>query len=159
MQSLVLLAVLLAQAETRAPAEGSRRSATAILSTDEESRRFQEDWGYSDAIVAGDFVFLSGVVAGLRPGETGLEPAYVRAFDEIATILGRLGCSWGDVVDISSFHTDLTSQMPAIVAVKRRYVGPPFPAWTAIGTTRLIPNSGISEIKVTAMCKARQPNR
>jgi hypothetical protein len=45
--------------------------------------------------------------------------------------------------------------MPAIVAVKRRYVRPPYPAWTAIGVTRLIPNSGVTEIRATAMCKAR----
>lgn len=159
MQSLLLFAAVLAQTESAQPPEGSRRNSTVILSTDEGSRRFQEQWGYSDAIVAGDFVFLSGVVASMRQGEASPEPAFTRAFAEIGAILGRLDCSWGDVVDISSFHTDLTSQMPAIVAVKRRHVGPPFPAWTAVGVTRLIPNSGIAEIKVTAMCKARRPVR
>jgi len=151
------LALLTAQSTDTdiVPPEGTRRNATVIMSTDQRSRQFQEDWGYSDAIAAGDFVFLSGVVAGLRPGETSLEPAYARAFEQIARSLGRLGCSWGDVVEITSFHTDLTSQMPAIVAVKRRYVRPPYPAWTAIGVTRLIPNSGITEIRATAMCKAR----
>ena len=153
---LILLATLATQAEPATLPEGSRRNLTAIMSTDERSRQFQEEWGYSDAIAAGDFVFLSGVVASLRPGETSLEPAYVRAFDQIGTSLGRLGCGWGDVVEMSSFHTDLTSQMPAIVAVKRRYVGRPFPAWTAVGVTRLIPNSGITEIRATAMCKARK---
>lgn len=159
MQSLFFLAAIFAQAEPAQPPEGSRRNATAILSTDEGSRRFQEQWGYSDAIVAGDFVFLSGVVASMRSGETSPGLAFTRAFGEIGAILGRLGCNWGDVVDITSFHTDLTSQMPAIVAVKRPHVGPPFPAWTAVGVTRLIPNSGIAEIKVTAMCKARRPAR
>ena len=62
-----------------------------------------------------------------------------RAFDEIAARLRRvLGASWDDVVEISSFHTDLVSQMPAMVAVKRRYVRPPYPAWTAVRVTRLI---------------------
>jgi hypothetical protein len=28
------------------------------------------------------------------------------------------GASWNDVIDITTFHTDLTTQMPAIVAVK-----------------------------------------
>src|SRR5688572_26511035 len=109
MQSLLLFAAFLAQAESVQPPEGSRRNATAILSTDEGSRRFQEQWGYSDAIVAGDFVFLSGVVASMRSRDPGLEPAFARAFGEIGAILGRLGCNWGDVVDITSFHTDLTS--------------------------------------------------
>src|SRR4051794_40327562 len=93
------------------PPEGSRRNATTIMSTDERTRQFQEDWGYSEATAAGRLVFVSGVVAALRPGESSLEPAYTRAFEQIAQSLGRLGCTWGDVVELTSFHTDLTTQM------------------------------------------------
>lgn len=164
MSRLLLLVPLLflVSAETSprpAPPEGSRSRAIVILSTDTQSREVQEDWGFSDATAAGDFVFVSGVVAAARPGETGLEPANTRAFDRIAQSLRRLGCNWGDVVEMISFHTDLTTQMPVIVSVKKRYVGAPYPAWTAVGVTRLIPNSGITEIKVTAMCKATRPER
>ena len=141
-------------AEPGAPPDGTRRNATTIMSADPRARQFQEEWGYSEAIAAGNLVFVSGVVAAVRPGESGLEPAYTRAFDQIGQSLGRLGCSWGDVVELTSFHTDLTTQMPAIVAVKRRYVRAPYPAWTAVGVTRLIPNSGITEIRAMAMCKA-----
>jgi enamine deaminase RidA (YjgF/YER057c/UK114 family) len=49
-----------------------------------------------------------------------------------------------------SLHTDLTTQMPAIVAVKNRYIKAPFPAWTAIQVARLIPTNGITEIKMVA---------
>jgi enamine deaminase RidA (YjgF/YER057c/UK114 family) len=131
-------------------AAGARQRATVIMSEDEGDRRFQEEWGYADAIVAGDTIYVSGVVASLRPGETGYDPAYTRAFERIGASLRRVGASWDDVVEISSFHTDLVSQMPAIVAVKNRYVRPPFPAWTAVGVTRLIPGSGITEIRVIA---------
>jgi len=34
--------------------------------------------------------------------------------------------------------------------VKKNYVKPPFPAWTAIQVSRLIPPNGITEIKVVA---------
>jgi hypothetical protein len=47
-------------------------------------------------------------------------------------------------------ETDLTAQMPAIVAVKNRYIKPPFPAWTAIQVARLIPTIGITEIEIVA---------
>ena len=60
------------------------------------------------------------------------------------------GASWDDVVEIMRFHTDLTTQMPAIVAVKNIYVKPPFPAWTAIQVSRLIPSNGITEIRIVA---------
>ena len=151
----MLMSTATAQPDAAAPPQGSRRGATVIMSPDEGSRRFQEDWGYADAVAAGGFVFLSGVVASLKPGETDLKPAYTRAFDDIAQSLSRLGCSWGDVVDMTSYHTDLTTQMPAMVAVKRRYVGAPYPAWTAVGVTRLIPTAGITEIRATAMCRTR----
>jgi hypothetical protein len=40
--------------------------------------------------------------------------------------------------------------MPAIVAAHKRYVKPPYPAWTAIDVDRLIPERGITEIKIVA---------
>jgi hypothetical protein len=38
----------------------------------------------------------------------------------------------------------------AIVAVKNRYIKPPFSAWTAIQVARLIPTIGITETKIVA---------
>lgn len=129
---------------------GSRQEATIVLSEDPQERKFQEDWGYADAVITGDTIYLSGVVAGLRPGETDLRQAYERAFAKMGAVLKRSGASWDDVVDITSFHTDLTTQMPAIVAVKKNYIVGPPPPWTAIGVSRLIPNTGITEIKIVA---------
>jgi enamine deaminase RidA (YjgF/YER057c/UK114 family) len=149
----IILAALLLPSTAHA---GSRQQATVLLSEDPQERRFQEDWGYADAVVTGDTVFLSGVVAGVRPGETDLKLAYERAFAKMGAALKRSGASWDDVVDITSFHTDLTTQMPAIVAVKKKYIVGPPPAWTAIGVSRLIPNTGITEIKLVAkLPKAR----
>lgn len=136
---------------------GARQQATVLLSEDPEERKFQQDWGYADAVIVGDTVYLSGVVAGLRPGETDLKIPYERAFTRIGAILKRSGASWDDVVDITSFHTDLTTQMPAIVAVKNKYVVGPPPAWTAIEVARLIPNTGISEIKIVAKLPRKTP--
>ena len=153
MKSAILLAALLVL-PTAAHA-GSRQQATVLLSEDPEERKFQQDWGYADAVVSGDTVYLSGVVAGVRPGETDLKLAYERAFARIGKILQRSGASWDDVGDITSFHTDLTTQMPAIVAVKNKYVVGPPPAWTAIEVARLIPDRGITEIKIVAKLPKR----
>lgn len=144
-----ILALLLAAAATPALA-GARQEAATVMPENPEARKFLEEWGFSDAIVTGDTVYLSGVVVGLRPGETDLQAAYARTFEHIGTVLKRAGVGWDDVVDITSYHTDLTTQMPAIVAVKNRYVKAPFPAWTAIGVSRLIPDRGLTEIKLTA---------
>lgn len=129
---------------------GARQEAKVIMPDNPANLKEWQDWGFSDAIVAGDTVYLSGVVAGPHEGETDLTLAYARAFERIGAILNKAGASWDDVVDITSFHTDLTTQMPAIVAVKNRYIKAPFPAWTAIGVSRVIPDNGITEIKIVA---------
>lgn len=143
----LLLGSLVASVSAQA---GSRQDAKVFLSDNPQTLKIQQDWGFADAVVTGETIYLSGVVAGLRPGETDLQIAYDRAFQRIGKILERAGGSWDDVVDITSFHTDLKSQMPAIVAVKNKYVHAPPPAWTAIQVVRLIPDAGITEIKITA---------
>jgi enamine deaminase RidA (YjgF/YER057c/UK114 family) len=128
----------------------ARHEATVLMSENEAGRKFQEEWGYNDAIVAGDTIYLSGIVVGLREGDADMEGAYERTYQQIGSILKRADASWDDVVDITSFHTDVTAQMPAIVKVHKRHVKPPFPAWTAIDVDRLIPDRGITEIKIVA---------
>jgi enamine deaminase RidA (YjgF/YER057c/UK114 family) len=148
---LVSLALILAASSVPTFAfAGARQDARVLMATDPASLKFQQDWGFSDAVVTGDTIYLSGVVAGVRDGETDLKIAYTRAFERIGAILKNAGAGWDDVVEITSFHTDLTTQMPAIVAVKNNYVKQPFPAWTAIQVSRLIPTSGITEIKIVA---------
>jgi enamine deaminase RidA (YjgF/YER057c/UK114 family) len=135
----------------------ARQEGKVLMSENPASLKYELEWGYADAVITGDTIYLSGVVAGLRDGETDMEVAYSRAFERIGEILRRAGASWDDVVDITSFHTDVTAQMPAIVAVKNRYVKAPFPAWTAIQVTRLIPPNGLTEIKVVAKLPATRP--
>lgn len=149
-----LLLILLTLVAPTAACAQARTQAQVLMSENEEERRFQEEWGYSDAIIAGDTIYLSGIVVGQRDGES-LESAYDRAYQRIGAILTRAGASWDDVVDITTYHTDVTTQMPAIVAVQRRYIQAPFPAWTAIDVDRLIPERGITEIKIVA----RRPQR
>ncbi|HYD36941.1 MAG TPA: Rid family hydrolase [Allosphingosinicella sp.] len=145
----LLLSVAAAIVPAAAAGAGERQRSTVLMSEDEGSRRFQEEWGYSDAVVAGDTIYLSGIVVGQREGEA-LEAAYDRTYRQIGAILARAGASWDDVVDITSFHTDVTAQMPAIVAAHKKYVKAPYPAWTAIDVDRLIPDRGITEIKIVA---------
>ena len=147
MRAALLLAALAAALPSAAGAQ-ARRQSTVIMSDDEGSRRFQEEWGYSDAVVAGDTIYLSGIVVGQREGES-LEAAYDRGYRQIGDILRRAGASWDDVVDMTSFHTDVDAQIDAMAAIQKIYVKAPFPAWTAIGVAKVL-GGGITEIKVTA---------
>lgn len=128
----------------------ARDPAAVLMPENPEARAFQEEVGFADAVIAGDTIYLSGVIAAPRPGEEGLEPAFERAFVQIGATLARAGASWDDVVDITTFHTDLEGQIDAFVAVKNRHVTAPFPAWTAIGISRLYEPTAVVEIKVVA---------
>jgi enamine deaminase RidA (YjgF/YER057c/UK114 family) len=119
------------------------------MSQSERGREFQEKWGFNDAIVVGDTIYLSGIVVGTAPGETDIKLGYDRVYKQIGAVLKRAGASWDDVVDMTSFHTDVEGQIEQMAAVHKRYVTAPYPAWTAIGVAKILGN-GITEIKITA---------
>lgn len=71
------------------------------------------------------------------------------AFDNLEAVLKAADCTFDDIVDVTSFHTDPETQLGTIMEVKNRvFAEPPFPNWTAVGVTWL---SGFDfEIKVIA---------
>lgn len=120
----------------------------------EAMRRAYDEYHYAPAVRAGDYVFLSGVVAGLpeaqRNDPAAVDAAYDRAFRAAGLVLAEAGADWSNVVEITTYHTDLPSQFEAFSRVKDRYVPEPYPAWTAIDVDRLLPDSGMVEIRVIA---------
>ncbi|WP_185961343.1 RidA family protein [Telmatospirillum sp. J64-1] len=115
-----------------------------------------EEHGYSAAIRSGDLLFVSGQV-GSRP-DGSPEPDFERqvqlAFDNLAATLKAAGCTFADIVDVTTFHTDPENQFATIIAVKNRnFPAPPYPNWTAIGVNWL---AGFDfEIKVIARIPAK----
>lgn len=128
----------------------TRTADTVLMSESPQGRAMQEQYGFSDAVIAGDTIYVSGVVAGLAPGETDLKPGIERAFRHIERILRRAGASLADIIDVTSFHTDIEPQVEAMSEVSRRLLGSPPSAWTAVQVVRLLPPNGHSEIKVIA---------
>lgn len=110
-----------------------------------------EAHGYSAAIRSGDLLFVSGQV-GSRP-DGSPEPDFGRqvqlAFDNLKAVLEAAGCTFDDIVDVTTFHTDPENQFGAIMAVKEKVFSErPYPNWTAVGVTWL---AGFDfEIKVIA---------
>lgn len=111
---------------------------------------------YSAAIRSADLLFVSGQV-GSRPDGTP-EPDFTqqvrRAFDNLRATLAAAGCSFDDIVDVTTFHTDPEKQFETIMTVKNEiFSAPPYPSWTAVGVTWL---AGFDfEIKVIARLPAR----
>lgn len=147
----LLALLLLVGAVPPDPAHAEARTdATVLMSEHPGARAAQEKYGFADAVIAGDLIFLSGIVVGQAPGENDLKPAYDRALRQIGRILARAGASYRDIVDVTSFHTEITAQIDALAEVQKEYLGSPPPAWTAIDVDRLLPDGGITELKIVA---------
>jgi hypothetical protein len=57
---LVLLALIHASFGSTLAFAGARQEAKVLMASDPASLKFQQDWGFSDAVVTGDTIFLSG---------------------------------------------------------------------------------------------------
>ncbi|CAI0841092.1 MULTISPECIES: RidA family protein [Enterobacterales] len=114
-----------------------------------------EEHGYSAAIRSGDMLFVSGQVGSRADGTP--EPDFAAqvqlAFDNLAATLAAAGCTFDDLLDVTTFHTDPENQFPTIMQVKQSiFPQPPYPNWTAVGVTWL---AGFDfEIKVIARIPA-----
>ncbi|KJF74557.1 RidA family protein [Agrobacterium arsenijevicii] len=110
-----------------------------------------EEHGYSAAIRSGDLLFVSGQVGSRSDGTP--EPDFERqvqlAFENLKATLAAAGCTFDDIVDVTTFHTDPENQFGTIIAVKQQIFSTrPYPNWTAIGVNWL---AGFDfEIKVIA---------
>jgi enamine deaminase RidA (YjgF/YER057c/UK114 family) len=139
----------------RIPSSGGE----VVIATTAEKTTAYDQYHYSPSRRVGDTLYISGVVVGRRDGEGKDAAAFKaqvrRAFQRIQATLNAAGASFDDVVMLNTFHVwqgpnfegDRPAQFAAFSAVKDEFMKPPYPAWTAIGTTSLIPDNGIVEIQ------------
>lgn len=110
-----------------------------------------EAHGYSAAIRSGDLLFVSGQVGSRSDGSP--EPDFAaqvrQAFSNLKATLAAGGCTFDDIVDVTTFHTDPENQFETVMAVKNEaFSRAPYPNWTAVGVNWL---AGFDfEIKVIA---------
>ena len=117
---------------------------------------YPDEWHLSPVLDTGEFLFFSGVT-GVRPdGSLAAEPE--EQIRDVFTFLnGNLeaaGLTFDEVVEMTSYHVNLRRHIGTFIEVKDRFVGPPYPAWTAIGVNELITEGTIVEVRIIA----RQPD-
>lgn len=115
---------------------------------------------FAPAVRAGDYIYVSGVVAGAWQGEVldraGFAEAVRQAFRVIGATLEAAGAGFDGVAHMRTFHVfdheligiEKIEQFEVIAEVKDEFVPEPFSAWTGVGTTALLPDRGIVEIEV-----------
>jgi enamine deaminase RidA (YjgF/YER057c/UK114 family) len=109
---------------------------------------------YAPAVKAGNTIYVSGQIgrdADMKLVE-GREAQIVQAFENLKIVLDAAGATLADIVDVTTFHTDMRD-LPLFMQVRDRYlVTHPLPAWTAVGAHMLGGTAGyIVEIKAIAV--------
>jgi 2-iminobutanoate/2-iminopropanoate deaminase len=102
------------------------------------------DRPFSEAVRAGDFLFLSGAIGEvdgkLVPG--GIEPEARQTLKNIQRVLEASGASLADVVKCTVFLADI-AEWPAFNSVYREFFKKPFPARSAFAASGLAMNARV----------------
>ncbi|MEM5473020.1 RidA family protein [Hoeflea sp. AS60] len=136
-----------------------------------------DNWHFAPAVVTNGLIFCSGIIGtspdGEPPAENGLagaqattakasselnalfavrdpEAQFATAFEALRAILQAAGADLSDLVEITTYHVDISRHMATFMQVKDRYIRAPYPAWTAIGVSELIVPGGLMEIRAVA---------
>lgn len=107
---------------------------------------------FSSAVRVGDTIWLSGTV-GLGPNRRpadGMDAQARAAFETLRAALAEAGATMADVVEITTYHTDLQRDIAAFMKVKDEFFPSKYPAWTAVGVTQLAYAGLLVEIKAVA---------
>lgn len=111
---------------------------------------------FTDAVRAGELVFVSGVVAVDADGRlVGGDDVVAQAravFENMRAVLAAAGCSFADVVKVTVFLTDVADR-PAINPVRQEVFGRTRPASTLVEVSAL----AVPGAKVEVECVALVP--
>ncbi|MBX3491350.1 MAG: RidA family protein [Parvibaculum sp.] len=108
---------------------------------------------FSQATRVGDTIWVSGQVgldAEMKPGKDMEEQARL-AFQSLKTILEAAGATMADIVELTTFHTDLRGDMKVFSEVKDAFLPDRYPSWTAVGVTQLAMPQFCIEIRAVAV--------
>ena len=130
-----------------------------ILASEGEKRAYDE-YRYSAARRVDNMLYLSGVVFGRGESEGKDVAAFKlqvrRGFERIKATLHAAGADLSNVVMVNSFHVwegpnfagTRDEQFDAFYDVAGDYFKAPYPAWTAVGTSGLLADTGIVEVQL-----------
>jgi 2-iminobutanoate/2-iminopropanoate deaminase len=109
---------------------------------------------YTDAVRAGDLLFVSGIVGVDANGDlVGGDDVVAQArqvFENIGAILAAASCAFGDVVKVTIYLTDVDDR-PKINPVRQAVFGETRPASTLVEVPRLAVDGAKIEIECVAV--------
>jgi reactive intermediate/imine deaminase len=112
---------------------------------------------YTDAVLAGGLLFVSGAVAvdeeGKLVGGDDVVAQTRQVFENLRAILAAGGCSFADVVKVTVFLTEI-DERPLVNTVRQEVFGATRPASTLVEVPRLAVPGARVEIECVAQVPA-----
>ena len=108
---------------------------------------------YTDAVRAGDLLFVSGLIGvdgeGRLVGGEDVVAQTRQVFENLRAVLEAVGCGFGDVVKVTVFLTDVDDR-PLINPVRQEVFGTARPASTLVEVSALAVPGALLEIEAVA---------
>ena len=116
-------------------------------------QRIVERAGYVPAVKVGATVFCAGQVGRTVDLEVIADPEaqFLACWENLRVALEAAGCSFEDVVDMTTYHVHMRSHMRVFREVKNRIFPRGTCAWTSIGVSELAHPGLLVEIKCVAV--------
>jgi reactive intermediate/imine deaminase len=109
---------------------------------------------YTDAVIAGELLFVSGLVAvdrhGALVGGDDVAAQTRQVFANLRAVLDEAGCRFEDVVKVTVYLTDVDDR-PKINPVRQEVFGDARPASTLVEVSRLAVPGAKVEIEAVAL--------
>jgi len=113
---------------------------------------------FTDAVLSGDLLFVSGIVAvdgeGRLVGGNDVVAQARQVFANMRTVLAAGGCGFEDVVKVTVFLTDIDNR-PKINPVRQEAFGSARPASTLVEVARLAVEGAKIEVEAIAVMPER----
>lgn len=121
-------------------------------------RAIVERAGYAPAVRVGDIIYVVGQVGRTPDLEVIAAPAeqFAAAWENVRIVLEAAGCSFADMVDVTTYHVGMARHMDVFRTVKNRLVPREGYAWTRIGVSELAHPGLLVEIKCVAHRSGQQ---
>ncbi|WP_322093069.1 RidA family protein [Paraburkholderia bannensis] len=109
--------------------------------------------GYVPAVKVGKTVYCAGQVGRTAELEVIADPEaqFAACWENLRVVLAEAGCTFDDVVDMTTYHVQMSEHMAIFRAVKDRVFPRGTCAWTSIGVSELARPGLLVEIKCVAV--------
>lgn len=108
--------------------------------------------GYAPAVRVGDLLFCAGQVGRTADLQVIEDPEqqFTAAWENLRSVLAAADCSFEDVVEMTTYHVNMSHHMAVFREVKNRLFPKGLCAWTCIGVSELAHPGLLVEIKCIA---------